>query len=158
MNHINNFLIFIVFSLMGSFALAQGAPEGATATCKDGSYYSGQSKRGACSRHGGVKEWYGSQASQGGAGREETAQQPMPATPPTSRSMQQEQQQPERPARVSRNTSSVGGNGQVWVNTNSRVYHCPGSRWYGKTKSGEYMSESQAQSQGIRADHNKSCQ
>ena len=28
-----------------------------TATCKDGTTYSGKSKKGACSKHGGVKSW-----------------------------------------------------------------------------------------------------
>jgi hypothetical protein len=27
---------------------------------------------------------------------------------------------------------------KVWVNTNSGVYHCPASQWYGKTKQGRY--------------------
>jgi hypothetical protein len=30
---------------------------------------------------------------------------------------------------------------KVWVNTKSSKYFHPGSSWYGKTKSGRYMSE-----------------
>ncbi len=33
-------------------------PAGATARCKDGSYSYSQSRRGTCSRHGGVAQWY----------------------------------------------------------------------------------------------------
>jgi endonuclease G len=43
---------------------------------------------------------------------------------------------------------------QVWVNTNSGIYHYPGTRWYGTTKNGEFMSESQALAQGHRAARN----
>ena len=32
----------------------------------------------------------------------------------------------------------------VWVNTNSKVYHLPGSRWYGKTRHGRYMTQRDA--------------
>jgi hypothetical protein len=46
---------------------------------------------------------------------------------------------------------------QVWVNTNSGVYHCPGTRWYGKTKQGEYMTQAEAQKRGNRPAYGKVC-
>jgi hypothetical protein len=39
----------------------------------------------------------------------------------------------------------------VWVNTASGVYHKPGSRYYGKTKQGKYMTEADAIKVGYRA-------
>jgi|SRR5581483_5439069 len=39
-------------------ASAANAPENATAKCKDGTYSYAKQHRGACSRHGGVAEWY----------------------------------------------------------------------------------------------------
>lgn len=46
---------------------------------------------------------------------------------------------------------------RVWVNTRSHVYHCPGTRWYGNTKQGKYLSESEAQKEGDRPAYGRSC-
>ena len=47
---------------------------------------------------------------------------------------------------VSPATSTV----KVWVNTATGVYHMPGSRWYGNTKQGKYMTEDEAIQEGDR--------
>jgi hypothetical protein len=47
--------------------------------------------------------------------------------------------------------------GRVWVNTNSGVYHCPGTRYYGNTRRGEFLEESVATSQGYRPAHGAPC-
>jgi DNA uptake protein ComE-like DNA-binding protein len=41
--------------------------------------------------------------------------------------------------------------GMVWVNTDSKLYHKEGSRWYGKTKEGKWMTEQDATKEGYRA-------
>jgi hypothetical protein len=44
-----------------------------------------------------------------------------------------------------------GGHGLVWVNTEKHVYHRAGSRFYGTTKKGKYMTEREAILTGNRA-------
>ena len=39
----------------------------------------------------------------------------------------------------------------VWVNTNSKIYHAQGDRFFGKTKSGVYACTSKAIAMGARA-------
>ena len=50
-----------------------------------------------------------------------------------------------------------GGYGKVWVNTKSKTYHCEGTKFYGKTKAGEYLTEADAKAKGNHADHGKAC-
>jgi hypothetical protein len=46
---------------------------------------------------------------------------------------------------------------KVWVNTASNVYHCPGDRYYGKTKAGKYMTEPEAKAAGAHGERNTTC-
>ena len=48
-----------------------------------------------------------------------------------------------------------GRNGQVWVNSETHVYHREGSKWYGKTKQGKYMSEADATKEGDKPAKNE---
>jgi hypothetical protein len=59
-------------------------------------------------------------------------------------------------------TSSQGDRGnpsvKVWVNIPTHVYHCPGTRWYGTTKQGTYMTQKEAQDKGNRPAYGNYCQ
>lgn len=48
------------------------------------------------------------------------------------------------------NADAAAAKGMVWVNSDSKVYHKPGDRWYGNTKQGSYMTEQQAIAKGYR--------
>jgi hypothetical protein len=53
--------------------------------------------------------------------------------------------------------NNSGSGVKVWVNTKSGAYHCPASPWYGNTKQGEYLSESEAVKNGYHPAGGKSC-
>ena len=45
----------------------------------------------------------------------------------------------------------------VWLNTNSGIYHCPRTRWWGRTKEGAFMSEARALMRGHRPAYGSLC-
>ena len=64
-----------------------------------------------------------------------------PAAPPTAST----------PAAPSQQAAPADAIVLVWVNTESGVYHKAGSRFYGKTKQGKYMTEGDAIKAGYHA-------
>jgi len=129
--------VALIAGLLLSIGVAQAQSTGTvTATCKDGTSFTGTKRSGACGGHGGVQSWGAAEAATIPVNAPAQLATPAPATSP-------------------RATPAPVGNGQVWVNTDSHVYHCAGTRWYGKTKQGTYMSEAQAQ--GAKPDHGKAC-
>lgn len=152
----------------GQATAPAGAPAGTTGQCKDGTWYSGATKKGACKGHKGVKEWYGTAE----AGKKEPAKTAAPAEPaassasagaaapstapaaspaPTAASTKS------KPSSGAKQPAPGGGPGLVWVNTSTKVYHCQGDKYYGTTKAGEYMSEADAKAKGNRAAGGKAC-
>jgi hypothetical protein len=147
-------LAIIAAGLLVATSSSAQAPKGSTGECKDGTYTSAESKRGACAGHGGVKDWYSTTApAKATAAPPASAATKTPAAPMAAA--------PAAPAAKNSATPMAaapgGGPGQVWVNTKSKVYHCSGDKYYGKTKEGEYMTESAAKAAGNHADHGKAC-
>jgi hypothetical protein len=180
MFHGTRFIALCAGVLGAAVAMAQAtppaaAPAGATGLCKDGSYWTGATKRGACHGHKGVQDWYAgssstapaasSSAAPAAAAPAATTNTPAPAANPAPAAMPAAAATPApaaAPAAKSSTASTVaqapgGGPGLVWVNGASKVYHCSTDKWYGKTKSGEYMSEADAIAKGNHADHGKAC-
>ena len=83
-----------------------------------------------------------------------------PSNPPAYKAAAPAAPSPEAPttpaasAKAPAATQGSPGSGMVWVNTETGVYHKEGSRYYGKTKQGKYMSETDAVNAGYRAAKN----
>jgi hypothetical protein len=148
---------------VASYAQAPAAaPAGSTGLCKDGSYSSNATKKGACAGHKGVKEWYTAAAPAAAAAAPAATPAATPAAAPAKAATPAAAPAaapaaPAKPAAAAAAPAAGGGPGQVWVNTSSKVYHCQGSKYYGKTKAGSYMTEAAAKAAGNHADHGKAC-
>ena len=142
-----------------------------TATCKDGSAFSGATRTGACRGHGGVQDW-------GAADSAAKAPVATPATPAVAASSATTPAvtapavttpavttpaTPKMAAPMTAKPKSAtavapgGGPGMVWASTGSKVYHCEGDRWYGTTKKGSYLTEADAKTKGLHGPRGKSC-
>jgi len=154
------FASLIAGTLLTATAMAQApssAPAGTTGLCKDGSFWSGPTKKGACRGHKGVQTWYAASGAAASApAAAPAAPAPTAAAPATTTTAAPA---PKKTAATPSATAAPGGGpGLVWVNTPTHVYHCSTDKWYGKTKTGSYMTEAAAKAEGDHADHGKACQ
>ena len=157
-------LYAVALSLAVHAAIAQApaaAPANSTGQCNDGSYTSTATKRGACHGHQGIKTWF---ASVNSGTTPPAAATPPPAAAPSAPSQPAQAPTSTRPASNSSTTTATtrtpaagGAPGLVWLNSSTNVYHCYGSRYYGTTKAGKYISEADAKAAGAHADHGKAC-
>lgn len=142
-----------IVSQVGVAQAPAGAPAGATGLCNDGTYWTGASKSGACRGHKGVKTWYASSAP--------AAATPAAPAAPAAAAPAAHAAAPAAPAKTKTGTSTTpapgGGPGLVWLNTSTKVYHCPGTKYYGTTKAGAYMTEADAKAKGAHPDAGKPC-
>ena len=149
-------------------AAPAGAPTGATGLCNDGSYWTGTTRSFSCRGHKGLKTWFGTGAN---APANSVTAKPQPTVPVAKPALPSPNVQPAgtaKPApqpnvtpasakKATQQQAPGGGNGQVWVNLPTKVYHCPGDRYYGKTKDGKYMSEADAKAMGAHGERGGSC-
>jgi hypothetical protein len=152
--------ILAVLWIVGGLTLAAagrteapaGAPPGANGQCKDGTYATNAAKKGACKGHKGVKDWWGTEEAKPSKDKAEAKKTR------DSKGASASASAPVKESNKPRATLAAGGGpGKVWVNTDTRVYHCSGDRWFGRTKEGGYMTEAEATAQGFRPDHGKAC-
>jgi hypothetical protein len=159
-------LTLVIASPSGTAQVPAGAPAGTTGLCNDGSYWTGASKSGACRGHKGVKTWYAASASAPTTAATPTAPSSAQTTPAAPAAAAPAAAAPAMTAAPKTKTTSSastktaapgGGPGLVWLNTSTKVYHCYGTKYYGTTKAGAYMSEADAKAKGAHADAGKPC-
>ncbi len=140
-------LILPAIALLALTGAAQ-ARDTLTATCKDGTNWSGTRRSAACRDHQGVQAFGDPTPAATPAAAQGSAQPTAPATATPAPAHTPRAQLPLTPG---------GGPGLVWVNTSNKVYHCQADRYYGRTKHGSYMTEAAAKGAGDRPSGGKAC-
>lgn len=130
-------------------------PKDATGQCADGTYTTAKTQDRGCTKHGGVATWFGVAAATGTTPT--AAATPTAASRPSAPAPAPVAETETAPAPVAAPAQTPSAPGQVWVNTATKVYHCAGTKWYGNTKAGKYMSEAEAKAAGYHADHGRAC-
>jgi hypothetical protein len=123
-----------------------------TVTCNDGTTQTVTTTKGACHGHKGINKSASSSSGSGSSSSSSSNSSSAPAAASKSTASSSKSAPAATPA-------AGGGPGQVWVNTASKTkaYHCQGSKWYGTTKQGKYMSVSDAQAAGYHAAKGEKC-
>ena len=115
----------------------------ATGQCRSGQPTFTAALSTACAKSGGLSLWWGV-----------SAQRPLRPPPMFAAATQ-----PGDSAKPSANRAQRidVGSDTVWINTNSKVYHCRGSATYGRTARGRYATESEALQEGARPAGGRRC-
>lgn len=83
------------------------------------------------------------------------------ATPPHTNVVTPALTEPNRRGKVAHPAGDVptaNPDVKVWLNKRTATYHCPGTRWYGRTKEGVYMSQKEALEKGYRPAFARACE
>ena len=80
---------------------------------------------------------------------------PLASSPASALPQSSQPSRPKSSTTQAATTAPAPGSGMVWVNLDTKVYHREGSRYYGKTKNGKYMSEQDAVQAGYRPAKNE---
>jgi hypothetical protein len=133
---------------------AKSQPKDATGQCADGSYTTAKTQARGCLKHGGVKTWFG-------AAEASTAAPSAPAAPATTAAgptvVKAAAPRPQASAPGTTPAQAPANPTDVWVNLSTKAYHCPGTKYYGTTKHGKYMSEADAKAAGFHPSYGKVC-
>ena len=136
---------------------SKSRPKDATGECTDGSYTTAKTQARGCLKHGGVKTWFGAEAPTAAAAAAPAAPPAAaaPAAGPTVVKATAPRAQASAPGTTP--AQAPANPTDVWVNLSTKAYHCPGTKYYGTTKHGKYMSEADAKAGGFHPSYGKAC-